>query len=48
MPEYEAAIREVFPTLYEAALRLCGSEEEAAWLAQLAFVRAYLDVESFR
>ncbi|MGI0028306.1 MAG: hypothetical protein ACREAQ_01160 [Nitrososphaera sp.] len=45
MPEYEVAMREVFPTLYEAALGLCGSEEEAAWVAQLAFVQAYLDVE---
>ncbi len=45
MTEYEAALREVFPTVYGAALRLCGSEEEAAWIAQLAFVQAYLDVE---
>ncbi len=45
MPEYEAAMREVFPTVYQAALRLCGSEEEAAWVAQLAFLQAYQDLE---
>ena len=41
MSDYEALLRAVFPSLYDAALRLSESEEEAAWVAQVAFQRAY-------
>ncbi len=41
MSDYEALLRVVFPSLYDAALRLSESEEEAAWVAQVAFLRAY-------
>ncbi len=44
MGEYEWALRTVFPHLYRAAQEFCDGEEEAAVVAQLAFVRAWGEI----
>ena len=41
MSDYEACLRKVFPALYAAAVEACGDEEEAAWIAQVAFLESY-------
>jgi len=42
--DYEKILRETFPRVYEAAFGFCGNEEDAALIAQIAFVRAYRDL----
>ncbi len=39
--DYETILRKVFPVLYEAAIALCGDEEEAALLAQASMLHFY-------
>ncbi len=39
--EYEACPRKVFPAPYGAAIEVCDDEEEAAWIAQVAFLESY-------
>ncbi len=41
MGEYEVCLRKVFPVLYGAAMEVCDDEEEAAWIAQVAFLESY-------
>ena len=43
MSDYEVSLRQVFPALYRAALRLGYGEEAAAMAAQQAFIEAYTE-----
>ena len=42
--DYEAALRSVFPALYQTALEISHDEAEAAFAAQWAFVEAWSNV----
>ncbi len=44
MSDYEACLRKVFPALYAAAIEVCDDEEEAAWIAQVAFLESYAEL----
>ena len=46
MGEYETCLRKVFPALYGAAIEVCDDEEEAAWIAQVAFLESYRELLS--
>ena len=46
MGEYEAYLRKVFPVLYDAAIEVCDNEEEATWIAQVAFLESYSELQS--
>ena len=46
MSESEARRRKVFPVLYDAAIEVCDNEEEAAWIAQVAFLESYSELQS--
>ncbi len=43
--DYERALRELFPTIFFEALRISEDEAEAAWIAQMAFLHAYADLD---